>query len=116
MRGEHRADRVVIARQPVALQVVLGPLDVDRVDDRLDAGTEMQRGQPLDRMDPPGHGSVHAEGEELQRPRQDLPTELELLTHRVPTFRSRPYDGSSEERRVGKECVSTVRSRWSPDH
>src|SRR3546814_4796311 len=22
----------------------------------------------------------------------------------------------SEERRVGKECVSTVRSRWSPDH
>src|SRR3546814_17024786 len=23
---------------------------------------------------------------------------------------------SSEERRVGKECVSTGRSRWSPDH
>src|SRR3546814_15876895 len=22
----------------------------------------------------------------------------------------------SEERRVGKECLSTVRSRWSPDH
>src|SRR3546814_4176617 len=22
----------------------------------------------------------------------------------------------SEERRVGKECVSTLRSRWSPDH
>src|SRR3546814_19443256 len=22
----------------------------------------------------------------------------------------------SEERRVGKECVSTVRSRWSPNH
>src|SRR3546814_20874219 len=22
----------------------------------------------------------------------------------------------SEERRVGKECVSTVRSRWAPDH
>src|SRR3546814_17926504 len=22
----------------------------------------------------------------------------------------------SEERRVGKECVSTVRFRWSPDH
>src|SRR3546814_14052552 len=27
------------------------------------------------------------------------------------------YDGSrSEERRVGKECVSTCRSRWSPSH
>src|SRR3546814_19907890 len=30
-----------------------------------------------------------------------------------------PGDGkrlSSEERRVGKECVSTCRSRWSPYH
>src|SRR3546814_11018727 len=26
------------------------------------------------------------------------------------------YDASSEERRVGKECVSTCRSRWSPSH
>src|SRR3546814_7037875 len=25
-------------------------------------------------------------------------------------------DVRSEERRVGKECVSTCRSRWSPDH
>src|SRR3546814_4180785 len=24
--------------------------------------------------------------------------------------------GRSEERRVGKECVNTCRSRWSPDH
>src|SRR3546814_18850693 len=24
--------------------------------------------------------------------------------------------GSPEERRVGKECVSTCRSRWSPSH
>src|SRR3546814_1845230 len=27
-----------------------------------------------------------------------------------------PPDARSEERRVGKECVSTCRSRWSPDH
>src|SRR3546814_3074636 len=26
------------------------------------------------------------------------------------------FTGRSEERRVGKECVSTCRSRWSPDH
>src|SRR3546814_13992781 len=26
------------------------------------------------------------------------------------------YVGRSEERRVGKECVSTCRSRWSPAH
>src|SRR3546814_8853986 len=27
-----------------------------------------------------------------------------------------PRRGRSEERRVGKECVSTCRSRWSPYH
>src|SRR3546814_7341772 len=31
----------------------------------------------------------------------------------VRPFASR---GRSEERRVGKECVSTCRSRWSPSH
>src|SRR3546814_8358066 len=33
-------------------------------------------------------------------------------------FRERWYgfDDRSEERRVGKECVSTCRSRWSPYH
>src|SRR3546814_9718377 len=33
----------------------------------------------------------------------------------VPVVR-RAGDGRSEERRVGKECVSTCRSRWSPYH
>src|SRR3546814_14353504 len=28
----------------------------------------------------------------------------------------RPLRGRSEGRRVGKECVSTCRSRWSPSH
>src|SRR3546814_16603728 len=27
-----------------------------------------------------------------------------------------PFGRRSEERRVGKECVSPCRSRWSPDH
>src|SRR3546814_6652162 len=33
-------------------------------------------------------------------------------------LRERPVPGAlrSEERRVGKECVSTCRSRWSPYH
>src|SRR3546814_954660 len=30
--------------------------------------------------------------------------------------RHRQANGRSEERRVGKECVSTCRSRWSPYH
>src|SRR3546814_2291038 len=38
---------------------------------------------------------------------------------RGPTRQERPAwhaGGRSEERRVGKECVSTCRSRWSPYH
>src|SRR3546814_1409716 len=31
-------------------------------------------------------------------------------------FDRAPADTRSEERRVGKECVSTCRSRWSPYH
>src|SRR3546814_12105319 len=39
------------------------------------------------------------------------------LTHadRVRALRE-AIDQRSEERRVGKECVSTCRSRWSPYH
>src|SRR3546814_17255653 len=36
------------------------------------------------------------------------------LDHVVFPFRSSFF--RSEERRVGKECVSTCRYRWSPDH
>src|SRR3546814_15839677 len=32
-----------------------------------------------------------------------------------PSYRP-AWDRRSEERRVGTECVSTCRSRWSPDH
>src|SRR3546814_1816618 len=38
---------------------------------------------------------------------------LQLLAE-MPDFDPRSY-GRSEERRVGKECVSTCRSRWSRD-
>src|SRR3546814_6663043 len=34
----------------------------------------------------------------------------------VPRADARLNLGRSEERRVGKECVSTCRSRWSPYH
>src|SRR3546814_11520971 len=35
---------------------------------------------------------------------------------RVLTLNDVPGEDRSEERRVGKECVSTCRSRWSPYH
>src|SRR3546814_6273044 len=38
------------------------------------------------------------------------------LLHREEEREMLPYCVRSEERRVGKECVSTCRSRWSPYH
>src|SRR3546814_4509578 len=37
-------------------------------------------------------------------------------TDRGTQMTAPPTDKRSEERRVGKECVSTCRSRWSPYH
>src|SRR3546814_2520587 len=37
-------------------------------------------------------------------------------TRRSAASNMRKPAGRSEERRVGKECVSTCRSRWSPSH
>src|SRR3546814_19362276 len=39
-----------------------------------------------------------------------------ILAERLPGISesARIFAGGSEERRVGKECVSTCRSRWSP--
>src|SRR3546814_9655482 len=56
----------------------------------------------------------HTRGGCAFRPQADRPFPLEGLTYvfdHGSTLRSR-----SEERRVGKECVSTCRSRWSPYH
>src|SRR3546814_19916307 len=33
-----------------------------------------------------------------------------------PSFPTKTFPNRSEERRVGKESVSTCRSRWSPNH
>src|SRR3546814_13414241 len=40
----------------------------------------------------------------------------ENFSHKVNKKMYRAGIRRSEERRVGKECVSTCRSRWSPDH
>src|SRR3546814_15156486 len=41
---------------------------------------------------------------------------LERLSGDARALKSRSEMGRSEERRVGKEGVSTCRYRWSPDH
>src|SRR3546814_19898677 len=52
------------------------------------------------------------EGEELRRLANRLIDEFEAVSGDLQDYLAR----RSEERRVGKECVSTCRSRWSPYH
>src|SRR3546814_8071657 len=59
---------------------------------------------------------------------RELREEAGIIVHNVRYVASQPWpfpsslmigcfaDAQSEERRVGKECVSTCRSRWSPYH
>src|SRR3546814_20346619 len=54
-----------------------------------------------------------AESENCPPPWRAEVTERERETE---VQRLRMVLGRSEERRVGKECVSTCRSRWSPYH
>src|SRR3546814_15782353 len=52
-----------------------------------------------------------------QRPecKTEEPARLPLLRRTQAYFeRNRTQQDRTEERRVGKECVSTCRSRWSP--
>src|SRR3546814_6308719 len=49
---------------------------------------------------------------DLEHDAQHHPGADRLHHHRL----GRPSQSRSEERRVGKECVSTCRSRWSPYH
>src|SRR3546814_13890093 len=56
----------------------------------------------------------------IGRSEENLPAAL-LRSHLNGFFgislaKGGPLDVRSEERRVGKECVSTCRSRWSPYH
>src|SRR3546814_14695576 len=52
----------------------------------------------------------------LERLERALARGLKLVQLREPGWPDGPGATRSEERRVGKECVSTCRSRWSPYH
>src|SRR3546814_12113566 len=65
------------------------------------------------------HGAAHGNRDHLDQ--QMVQLRARCVRRRLQTERLRPRggagrDGRSEERRVGKECVSTCRSRWSPYH
>src|SRR3546814_14947437 len=70
------------------------------------------------------HGSARGEGLVVrrQRPLPDAGTRCALYHQRTrPGGQDRPRQRGapnrrSQARRVGKECVNTCNSRWSPDH
>src|SRR3546814_10555306 len=49
-------------------------------------------------------------------PREDGGEDSALFFSYSLSMRASPKARRSEERRVGKECVSTCRSRWAPYH
>src|SRR3546814_12896067 len=72
------------------------------------------------RIAEPGHAENADDGEQsgAQLRGHDMPALI--FTIAIPNIRITNAPSStairSEERRVGKECVSTCRSRWAPDH
>src|SRR3546814_15184434 len=57
-------------------------------------------------------------GQKFEAPRSNLPNEfreMKFADYQKIRFRTEKAE-RSEERRVGIECVSTCRSRWTPHH
>src|SRR3546814_15090391 len=57
----------------------------------------------------PNFGTLATNAVKAVKPRQFL---LGAVVWKVFQMTNEKYQGRSEERRVGKECVSTCRSRW----
>src|SRR3546814_11544093 len=60
-----------------------------------------------------GHGWL---GNDIGQPAALLQGRAQIVGGLVIDMIGEQQVGRSEERRVGKECVSTCRSRWSPYH
>src|SRR3546814_11844124 len=109
--AEGLADSPAIARDYI-LKVIGERARVDLIDAYLDNGPEMVSWL-----------AVNSEVVFLMSlPSRDWYPELPGAKHYGRVLSPREYDGQklgsyrSEERRAGTECVSTCRSRWSPDH
>src|SRR3546814_13220053 len=97
-----------------ALTVSMGPLEKGR--GKAAADLLLRRAQGLMAMGPLLFVTVV---EADQRPIADLASpglEEESVLNAVPELLRAVSRTRSEERRVGQECVSTCRSRWSPYH
>src|SRR3546814_1370857 len=68
-------------------------------------------------IDPPYHPDTRSQGNRRRGKGFHVYShELEAADHVRLLDSVTSLSGRSEERRVGKECVSTCRSRWSPYH
>src|SRR3546814_12464453 len=74
-----------------------------------------QRAGIVAELDPPAHPGLHQVAREQQLPGGAADRDL-ATRHQVVDLAFLQPQIRSEERRVGKECVSTCRSRWSPYH
>src|SRR3546814_16995659 len=97
--GEASADRLASALWTLALSASGLPPETAARDSGVRAFVRLRPGE-----DAPDRLAPHDEAALAQR----------LGTG--PVFRTRSAAERSEERRVGKEWVSTCRSRWSPYH
>src|SRR3546814_14066644 len=68
---------------------------------------------PAPRHQLPLHATEH---EYPQRHRRDQHPQCAVREGNIITTNGKMIGTRSEERRVGKECVRTCRSRWSPSH
>src|SRR3546814_10025894 len=96
-RRRHTRCALVTGVQTCALPIWTEPISVEKLPDDLRVGVKGQSNWEIART-----------------PRNVFRNNVE-----VQSRGGRATDwvrGRSEERRVGKECVSTCRSRWSPYH
>src|SRR3546814_15397417 len=89
-------------------------VDYDVLKPVVDVVTALKPGAPQVHADVPGNLCYDWEfgdkaATEAAFAKADHVTKLELLNNRLSP-------NQMEERRVGKACVSTCRSRWSPSH
>src|SRR3546814_6213468 len=84
-------------KQKTAYEMRISDWSSDVCSSDLDLGDAADRAAPARHLERPGRGHIGARHAGVRHQAERDPQR-------------------SEERRVGKECVSTCRSRWSPYH
>src|SRR3546814_20298903 len=90
------------------------------VEKRLfDEGAQVKKGQQLYQIDDAVYQAEYNHAKANLVSAERLAKRYQRL-QKTSAISQQQYDDAmsarSEERRVGKECVSTCRSRWSPEH